>query len=48
LVLGAPQIPRILVGREGGIAGTLEAVEYLADLGRSIAGQQLERRAGLR
>jgi cysteine desulfurase family protein (TIGR01976 family) len=31
-----------------GIAGTLEAVEYLADLGRGIAGQQLERRAALR
>ncbi len=31
-----------------GIAGTLEAVEYLADLGRSIAGRALERRGALR
>jgi cysteine desulfurase family protein (TIGR01976 family) len=31
-----------------GIAGTLEAVEYLADLGRGVAGQPLERRAALR
>jgi cysteine desulfurase family protein (TIGR01976 family) len=31
-----------------GIAGTLEAVEYLADLGRGIAGGSLDRRGGLR
>jgi cysteine desulfurase family protein (TIGR01976 family) len=31
-----------------GIAGTLEAVEYLADLGRGIAGGALDRRAALR
>jgi cysteine desulfurase family protein (TIGR01976 family) len=31
-----------------GIAGTLEAVEYLADLGRRIAGSPLDRRGGLR
>jgi cysteine desulfurase family protein (TIGR01976 family) len=30
-----------------GIVGTLEAVAYLADLGRSIAGRPLERRAAL-
>lgn len=31
-----------------GIAGTLEAIDYLADLGRGVAGQPLERRAALR
>jgi cysteine desulfurase family protein (TIGR01976 family) len=31
-----------------GIAGTLEAVEYLADLGRGIGGRTLERRGALR
>jgi len=31
-----------------GIAGTLEAVEYLADLGRAVAGRSLDRRGGLR
>jgi cysteine desulfurase family protein (TIGR01976 family) len=31
-----------------GIAGTLEAVEYLADLGRAVAGKSLDRRGGLR
>ncbi|HEY5658714.1 MAG TPA: cysteine desulfurase-like protein [Myxococcota bacterium] len=31
-----------------GIAGTLEAIEYLADLGRGIAGRSLERREALR
>jgi cysteine desulfurase family protein (TIGR01976 family) len=31
-----------------GIAGTLEAVEYLADLGRGVAGRSLDRRDALR
>jgi selenocysteine lyase/cysteine desulfurase len=31
-----------------GIAGTLEAVNYLADLGREISGRSLDRREGLR
>jgi len=31
-----------------GIAGTLEAVSYLADLGREVAGGSLDRRAALR
>jgi len=31
-----------------GIAGTLEAIEYLADLGRAVAGRALDRRGGLR
>jgi cysteine desulfurase family protein (TIGR01976 family) len=31
-----------------GIAGTLEAVNYLADLGREVAGEPLDRRAALR
>ena len=31
-----------------GIAGSLEAVAYLADLGREISGQPLERRAAIR
>jgi len=31
-----------------GIAGTLEAVEYLADLGRDVGGRPLERREALR
>jgi cysteine desulfurase family protein (TIGR01976 family) len=31
-----------------GVAGTLEAVTYLADLGREIAGRSLDRRAALR
>jgi len=31
-----------------GIAGTLEAVEYLADLGRTVAGRSLDRRGALR
>jgi cysteine desulfurase family protein (TIGR01976 family) len=31
-----------------GIAGTLEAVNYLADLGREIAGESLDRRGALR
>jgi selenocysteine lyase/cysteine desulfurase len=30
------------------IAGTLEAVEYLADLGRAVEGPALDRRGGLR
>jgi cysteine desulfurase family protein (TIGR01976 family) len=30
------------------IAGTLEAVEYLADLGRAVEGRPLDRRGGLR